>query len=72
MSNQIKKSDLEQLLAVIRRRSGDNSYEIGYAYGKPRLYRSDMSVEVSPRLSKGDLYTWMSAYAAGMDDCKCR
>ena len=40
---------------------------IQYAYGRPRLVRRGGSVEVSPRLSKGQLAMWMQAYLAGMD-----
>ena len=67
----ITRSDLDRLAELINRRlesRGDRwQHSIGYAYGRPRLERAEGSVDVSPRLSTGELYQWMHAYLAGMD-----
>lgn len=60
------KADLKQLLAVLNRLT-DGDYEIGYAYGRPRLLRAGGSVDVSPRLPRGQLVDWMRAYIAGIE-----
>ena len=43
---------------------GDHSYN--KAYGKYRLYRQGGSVELSPRVSKRELYQILSAYKYGI------
>jgi hypothetical protein len=45
----------------------DAAYTIEYAYGRPRLMRAHGSVDVSPRLSTGELAQWMRAFVAGID-----
>ena len=47
----------------------DNKYDfsVGYAYGKPRLYRNDNSREVSPRLPKDQLADWIGAFIYGIE-----
>ena len=45
----------------------ERTYEIGWAYGRPRLEQNGGSVDVSPRLPKPQLEQWMEAYIAGID-----
>jgi hypothetical protein len=47
----------------------DNRYDfsIGHAYGGVRLEAKRGSVDVSPRLTKGELRDWMHAMATGMN-----
>ena len=42
------------------------AYTVAYAYGRPRLERANGSVDVSPRLPRGELAQWMRAYIAGI------
>jgi hypothetical protein len=60
--------DLETFVELLNKGT-DNLYDfsIGHAYGGVRLERKAGSVDVSPRLSRGELYEWMSAFAAGLD-----
>jgi len=62
----IRKKDLESKAEEVSRLSGMN-LEIGWAYGRPRVFRvcSYGLVEFSPRLSKGDLWEWMDAWLTG-------
>lgn len=62
----ITKRDLERLLTVLNYRT-EGGFSIGYAYGRPRLFRAGESVEVSPRLPRGQLADWMRAYIAGIE-----
>lgn len=63
-----KRSDLDELVGIINRylASGDEHF-IQYAYGQPRLFRAGGSIEVSPRLSAGELAQWMRAFIKGID-----
>jgi hypothetical protein len=47
----------------------DNRYGFGLdsAYGGMRLVRKNGSVDVSPRLSKGELREWLHAFGTGMN-----
>jgi hypothetical protein len=50
----------------------DQRVRIEGAYGKQRLYigpGGDSRRELSPRLSMGELYTWLDAFRAGLDTC---
>lgn len=45
-------------------------YAIEYAYGRPRLvlrWDNGCCSDVSPRLSKGELATWIWAFQAGIE-----
>ncbi len=47
------KADLEVLVEIIKKATGDNGYYVEYAYGQPRLYRetdpdTGAAEEVSP------------------------
>ena len=66
MARRTTKADLERVVVVIRRMTGDDTYGIGYAYGQPRLERADGSRGVSPRLPSGELRRWMGAYLDGI------
>ena len=57
--------DLDHLAGMISRML-KQSYTIGYAYGRPRLYTKNESVEVSPRLPKGELMQWMEVLIQGI------
>lgn len=58
--------ELDELAAIINRVLEVDDYFIQSAYGQPRLVRAGGSVEVSPRLAKGDLAQWMRAFLAGI------
>jgi len=60
------KAGLQEIVDVINRRTGGD-YELGYAYGRPRLERDGGAREVSPRLSAGQLADWMRAFLEGFD-----
>lgn len=60
--------ELEEFVEFLNKETGNlYDFSIGYAYGGARLERKGGSVDVSPRLSKGELREWMSAFAAGLD-----
>lgn len=62
--------DLDQLAEAIDVALGlpGDTHQIISAYGQPRLFRDEGSVEVSPRLPTGQLFLWMSAYRRGIFD----
>ena len=60
------RAELDQLCAIINRAT-DGDYEVQYAYGRPRLVRANGSVDVSPRLSTGELAQWMRAMLTGIE-----
>lgn len=60
------KNELEGILETLNRRT-QGDFSIGYAYGRPRLYRQHESVEVSPRLPRSQLYEWINAFLDGID-----
>ncbi len=45
-------------------------FSIDHAYGGVRLVRKHGSVDVSYRLRKGELHTWMLAFMDGIDVAK--
>ena len=45
---------------------GAYDFSLGYAYGGVRLERKGGSVDVSPRLTKGELKTYMHAFLDGL------
>jgi hypothetical protein len=57
---------LAEWLNMILERPADEAYEIEWAYGRLRLVRNRGSVDVSPRLPKGQLAVWIRAYIAGI------
>ena len=68
MTTRTTKADLQQYVNVINRLTDNRcDFSISRAYGKPRLYRSAESVEVSPRLPAGQLADWMHAYINGIN-----
>jgi len=40
---------------------------VGYAYGHPRAYLKNESVELSPRLPAGQLMDWLEAFQQGLE-----
>jgi hypothetical protein len=65
----ILKSDLDNALTVLQRAT-NHTQDFAYdkAYGGYKLVREHGGWEVSPRLSKREMYTWMSAYIDGIED----
>ncbi len=68
MTTRTTNDNLEALADIINART-KNQYDftIGHAYGGVRLERKGGSVDVSPRLSMGELREWMHAYLDGID-----
>lgn len=60
------KSDLNEMANFLSKNTGID-FEIGWAYGAPRLQADRGSRDVSPRLPSGQLMDWMHAFAAGID-----
>lgn len=63
------KADLEQLVSVIIKNTGDAGYYLEWAYSKPRLYHSGPGPqgrgrvsEVSPRLAAHELAIWLDGF----------
>jgi len=65
----ILKSDLDNVMAVLQRAT-NNTQDFAYdkAYGGYKLVRENGAWEISPRLSKREMYMWMSAYIGGIQD----
>ena len=65
----ILKSDLDSAMAVLQRAT-NNTQDFAYdkAYGGYKLVRENGAWEISPRLSKREMYMWMSAYIDGIQD----
>ena len=65
----ILKSDLDNAMSVLERTTNNTQY---FAYDKAnggyRLVRENGAWEVSPRLSKREMYMWMCAYIDGIQD----
>ena len=57
--------DLAFLINTLVEQPGE--YFIQKAYGQPRLYRAQGSVEVSPRLPMGEMRRWMYAFIHGIE-----
>ncbi len=62
----ITEEAFRQQLEAIVKATGDKSYSIEYEYGKVRLYRCNKSKNISPLLSKSELYEWNWAYLQGI------
>ena len=65
----VTRSELDTLARIAGRQDGQ-TYEVEYAYGQPRLTRAGGSVDVSPRLSTGELAQWIRAYISGQDSIR--
>lgn len=59
-------ADLDSLARTASRVAGQ-PYTVEYAYGSPRLVTRGGSVDVSPRLPRGELAQWMRAFIAGQE-----
>lgn len=66
MTTRTTHQELRDLAAMASRATGEE-YTVEWAYGRPRLYRAGGSIEVSPRLSTGDMAEWLYAFLAGID-----
>jgi hypothetical protein len=69
----IRKSDLDAILGVLDTLTRFRIYgriPVDYSYnimaGKYRLVRDGGGHEISPRLSKREMYDWMNAFINGM------
>jgi hypothetical protein len=67
----ITERDLDGVCETIRKATGNDSYRIAYAYGRPRLERAHPTLtgaieDISPRLPKPALYDWLWAYLDGI------
>jgi len=60
----VTKKDLEGAVAMLNRVTA-GGYNIGHAYGQPRLERNGGAFDISPRLPSGELLRWIRAYTAG-------
>ena len=65
----ILKSDLTNALSVLQKTT-NNTQDFSYdmAYGGYKLVRANGAWEVSPRLSKREMWMWMWAYIHGIQD----
>ena len=65
----ILKSDLDNAMSVLERTT-NNTQDFAYdkATGGYRRVRENGAWEVSPRLSKREMYMWMCAYIDGIQD----
>jgi len=65
----ILKSDLDNAMAVLQRAT-NNTQDFAYdkAYGGYKLVRENGAWEISPRLSKREMYMWVCAYINGIQD----
>jgi hypothetical protein len=59
-------AQLDELAGIASRAAGQ-PYTVEYAYGSPRLMARDGSVDVSPRLPRGELAQWLRAFIAGQE-----
>ena len=65
-TRRVTQADLERMCGVLNRSAAGRDYSIGYAYGQPRLESHAGSRDVSPRLSKPELYQWLHAFFDGI------
>ena len=68
MSKRIVKSDVDSVLHTLHMLTNNADFSYDIAYGKYKLVTASGSVEVSPRLSKREIYDWMNAYIKGITD----
>ena len=67
MPEKITMDRLRNLVAILNRETRNQfDYDLDPAYGGQRLVRKQGSIDVSPRLSKGELYEWIHAYRQGI------
>jgi hypothetical protein len=65
----ILKSDLDNAMDVLQRTT-NNTQDFTYdkSNGEYKLVRENGAWEISPRLSKREMYMWMGAYIYGIQD----
>ncbi len=59
------KEHLENLVTAINEDLVEDFIKIDYVDGRPRVVKNG-NVNLSSRLSKGQMYDWLSAFYAGM------
>jgi hypothetical protein len=68
MSERITIARLKNLVDILKRETRDSiDYELDGAYNGYRLVSNRGSHDVSPRLSKGELYEWIHAFRQGVE-----
>ena len=60
----ITKSDLDQLVVVVRNAAGEEGYAIEYSVGLPRLYLG--ARDITPRLPARELAAWLEGFIKGL------
>ena len=68
-TGQVSKDMLRRHVANIAHYTGLD-LTVGWAYGRPRVYANQQSVEVSPRLPKPQLQEWLWAFEKGWQAAK--
>jgi hypothetical protein len=69
----ITESDIWRVLVPINNKlTGNRKLTVEWAYGKPRAYEVDertltLSREVSPRLTKPQMYDWLCGFEEALD-----
>lgn len=68
MAENITIARLNNLIAILNKETGDvYDFSLDQAYGGYRLVRKRESVDVSPRMSKTELYYWIHALRQGVE-----
>ena len=63
----VHRSDLEGIVTLISKQTSNrHRFALGRAYGGYRLERCEGSIDVSPRLKAGQMYTWLHAFKDGL------
>lgn len=61
----VTEAELQALVNRLRQMTGYD-YSLGFAYGGVRLEKDMGSIDVSPRLSKREMYEWLHAFLHGL------
>jgi hypothetical protein len=61
----VSQKDLRE--TVSRLQASGLNISIEWAYGRPRIMSRDGASDISPRLSTGEMATWLDGYEAGLD-----
>ena len=68
MPERITMDRLRNLVRILNKETREHfDYSLDTAYGGVRLVRKQESIDVSPRLGRGQLYEWIHAYRQGID-----
>lgn len=60
----VTQKELRETVRVLRVQGFD--IDIHWAYGRPRCTNRDQSVNLSPRLSTGEMALWLNGYQRGI------